>query len=489
MKNWTFGRKLGFGFGITIALACAMGVVAVVALDEVATAKDRTLSRTNEALVNAGNVRAAMQREVANLRGYLLTGHSRHREAVRDAGEEYAHALDRMRENAVSERRRALLEAVDVAESAHQVELEQALEMRRENRELSEIIDTVDERVFPRWNQLKDAVDALVEDLRAELDHEREESNAVVAYTTQVVVAIALCVILFAATTAITLSRSLSQRIGESVERVRSSSTELAAAANQQASSAQEQATAVTEISTTISELLVTSRQIMESATRVSQIAKQTVESAGRGEQNVQSADQALGEIRSQTNTIVEHMLGLGRRSQEIGGILDIINELAEQTNILAINATIEAAGAGEAGTRFAVVGEEIRRLSQRVSGSIREIRGLIDEIRASVNTTVMATETGSKTVDVGTRRFSELSRAFEEIASLVDATTDASREIELGTKQQAAAVEQLNSAMSDVSQVAKESETVTRDTLTTASELASLSSQLVRLVRHDEAA
>ena len=489
MQNWTFGRKLGVGFGITIALACAMGVVAVVALDEVATAKDRTLSRTNDSLTNAGNVRAAMQREVANVRAYLLTGHARYRNAIRDAGNEYAHALDRMKETVSTDRRRTLLGAVDVAERAHQEELERALEMRHADRDLSEIVDVVDERVVPRFDELDDAVVALVDDVRAELEHERDAANSVVAYTTRVVTAIAIFVFLFASTTAVVLSRSLSQRIGESVERVRSSSTELAAAANQQASSAQEQATAVTEISTTISELLVTSRQIMESATRVSQIARQTAESAGRGEQNVHSADQALGEIRNQTSAIVEHMLGLGRRSQEIGGILDIINELAEQTNILAINATIEAAGAGEAGTRFAVVGEEIRRLSQRVSGSIREIRGLIDEIRASVNTTVMATETGSKTVDVGTRRFGELSRAFEEIANLVEATTDAAREIELGTRQQAAAVEQLNTAMSDVSQVAKESETVTRDTLTTVTELASLSSQLVRLVRRDEAA
>ena len=142
-------------------------------------------------------------------------------------------------------------------------------------------------------------------------------------------------------------------------------------------------------------------------------------------------------------------MLELGKKSQQIGGILEIINELAEQTNILAINATIEAAGAGETGKRFAVVADEIRKLADRVGGSTKEIRGLVDDIRAAVNTTVMATEGGIE----GRRRRRRGSsarwrRSFKQIAGLVATTTDAAKEIELSTKQQATAVEQVNVAV-----------------------------------------
>src|SRR2546422_228947 len=115
--------------------------------------------------------------------------------------------------------------------------------------------------------------------------------------------------------------------------------------------------------------------------------------SARAGGQTVQAAQESVGSIRRQVDLIVTHMLDLGKKSQQIGGILEIINELAEQTNILAINATIEAAGAGEAGKRFAVVADEIRKLADRVGGSTKEIRTLIEEIRAAVNSTVMATE------------------------------------------------------------------------------------------------
>ena len=112
--------------------------------------------------------------------------------------------------------------------------------------------------------------------------------------------------------------------------------------------------------------------------------------------------------------------------------MLEIVSELAEQTNILAINATIEAAGAGEAGKRFAVVADEIRKLADRVGGSTKEIRGLIDDVRSAVNTTVMATETGSKAVDAGTRQFGDVATSFKQIADLVATTTEAAREIEL---------------------------------------------------------
>ena len=150
-------------------------------------------------------------------------------------------------------------------------------------------------------------------------------------------------------------------------------------------------------------------------------------------------------------------MLDLGKKSQQIGGILEIINELAEQTNILAINATIEAAGAGESGKRFAVVADEIRKLADRVGGSTKEIRGLIDDIRAAVNTTVMATEGGTKAVDAGHAAVRRRDGVVQADRRLVATTTEAAREIELSTKQQTTAVEQVNVAISNVAQATHE--------------------------------
>src|SRR5918994_1030641 len=111
-----------------------------------------------------------------------------------------------------------------------------------------------------------------------------------------------------------------------------------------------------------------------------------------------------MAAIRDQVDLIVRHMLELGEKSQQIGAIVDIVSELAEQTNILSINATIEATGAGEAGRPFA-------------ASSAKEIRTLVDDVRGAVNTTVMATETGSKGVDAGFRQFNEVTSSFQRIA------------------------------------------------------------------------
>jgi methyl-accepting chemotaxis protein len=198
---------------------------------------------------------------------------------------------------------------------------------------------------------------------------------------------------------------------------------------------------------------------------------------------------ESISGIRRQVDQIVAHMLELGKKSQEIGSVLDIVSELAEQTNILAINATIEAAGAGEAGKRFSVVAEEIRKLADRVGGSTKEVRTLIDDVRSAVNTTVMATETGSKAVDAGSRQFGDVASAFKEIADLVSTTTEAAREIELSTKQQSTAVEQVNVAIANVTQASVETETSAGQTLQTVSQMAVLSKDLQRIIQPHMAA
>ncbi|WPB80192.1 CHASE3 domain-containing protein [Archangium violaceum] len=291
---------------------------------------------------------------------------------------------------------------------------------------------------------------------------------------------VAILMVMMAATL---VGLSLQKKIGSAIEQVQDSSAELQSAASQQATGAREQASSTTEISTTVKELLATSRQIATSAQQVAHVADETAGAARHGNDTVLHAQEAIDTVRRQVDAIVNHMLELGKRSQEIGGIVDIINDLAEQTNILAINATIESAGAGEHGKRFAVVADEIRKLADRVGGATKDIRVLIDEIRAASNTTIMATEDGSKAVQSSTKQFTDVAGSFRRITELVRANLDVAREIELSTQQQTTAVEQVNTAILEVAQTARQAESTSAQTLQTATRLIQLSKQLHAII------
>ncbi len=488
-RDWTFGQKLGAGFALTVALTVTISGVAVYALRNVVASKDRVISVNAQVLLDAERLEKSTESKIASSRGYFLSLDERSLERMRQARGEFLTTLARLKQTVYTDEGRRLLEVVERDEAAHQEAVDRLISMRRSQASIETVAQAMEEQLQPKRDQLRSGIDAFVAREESRLEDATKASTDAASFAIMLVVGIAVSVVMLAVIVAWTLTRTLSRQIGSAVGQVQSSSAELQAAASQQATGSKEQATAMNEITTTISELLATSRQIAESAQRVAQIADQTAASARLGEGTVQKSNESIASIRRQVDLIVSHMLELGKKSQQIGAVLDIVSELAEQTNILAINATIEAAGAGEAGKRFAMVAEEIRKLADRVAASTKEVRTLIEDVRGAVNTTVMTTETGSKAVDAGSRQFADVASAFKQIADLVTTTTEAAREIELSTKQQTTAVEQVNVAIKNVAQATKETEVISGQTLQTASQLTALSRDLLRLVQPEAAA
>jgi methyl-accepting chemotaxis protein len=483
IENWTFGRRIATGFALALVLFVVIGTAAYRSLNKLTTT-GQWVTHTHEVLEHIAAVLAMLKDAEAGQRGYVITGDEAFLESYQTSAGEIFKVVKQIRQltsdNPHQQKRLDVLEPL-IAERL--AVLKQVIDVRKKG-DLDESAKLIR---AGEGQRLMDDLRRTLEDMDNEerdLLKVREEDGQAAGSAAQsvIVVGTLLCALLVAAA-GILITRSLSRQVGRSVGQIQSSSTELQAAANQQATATKEQATAMSEISTTINELLATSRQIAESSQRVAQIAAQTVAAARSGDAKVTTAHDSIAAIRRQVDLIVNHMLELGKKSQQIGAVLEIVAELAEQTNILAINATIEAAGASEAGKRFAVVADEIRKLADRVAGSTKEIRGLIDDVRSSVNTTIMTTEGGSKSVDAGARQFSEVAAAFGEIASLVSTTTEAAREIELSTKQQATAVEQVNIAITSAAQATKETEASSGQTLQTARELSSLSHALLRIV------
>ncbi len=485
-RNWTFGKKLAVGFGFAVLVVALVGLAGYRSIVQ--------LVETSVLLEHSFGVRAKVQRLESLLkdaetgqRGFVLTGNETYLQPYQSARTALATTLEAAQRATVdNDRQQRRIADLRTVIDRKMTELDRTIELRR-----TEGFDAALSLI--KTDSGKVAMDR-IRQLLAEIDDEESslltvrsrEANQSAESARFAITWGALVGTLTLAIAGLVIARSLTRQIGRSVGHIEASSTELQAASNQLATGAREQTTAMNEISTTISELLATSRQIAESARHVTRIADETSQAARDGEKTVLLGNDAMLGIRRQVDSIVSHMLDLGKRSQQVGAVLDIVSELAEQTNILAINATIEAAGAGEAGKRFGVVADEIRKLSDRVGGSTKEIRSLIDDVRASVNTTIMTTETGSKATDVGTLQFAEVQGVFAKISARVGTTTDAAREIELSTMQQTSAVEQVNVAVASVVQAAKESEVSTTQTVRTAGELSRLSGELMALVQAD---
>jgi methyl-accepting chemotaxis protein len=483
-RDRTFGQKIGAGFTVTVALSLVSGAVAVYALRTVVAAKDQVISVNAQNITDAERLGVASARRVAAVRGYLLTKQVSHLEELREHRDAFLSIHDRLHQRVHDPEGGRLLEEIQKKEFAYRDASDRVIASRQGDTAMDVIVKRFDDEVLPKRKALNETVDAFIAYGETMLEQEKQAAGAAATSAITLVIVIAIVIVILATAIALLLTRTLTRQMGTAVSQVQSSSAELQAAANQQATGAKEQATAMNEITTTISELLATSRQIAESAQRVAHVAQETADAARSGDSTVERGHDAVTGIRRQVDFIVSHMLDLGKKSQQIGAVLEIVAELAEQTNILAINATIEAAGAGEAGKRFAVVADEIRQLADRVAASAKEIRGLVDDVRGAVNTTVMTTELGSKAVEGGARQFAEVASAFKRIAGLVTTATDAAREIELSTKQQTTAVEQVSLAIANVGQASRENEAGAAQTLQTASQLTGLSRDLLRLVQ-----
>lgn len=483
--NWTFGKRVGAGFALAGAILIVIAVVGF-RTSETLIENDRWVYHTHEVRTTLAELAAQLARTEGATRGYVISGNDEFLDTYRTALDASRRALDRLRmltaDNPLQQRRiEALTPVIDerLTHAKRTIDVRQGPEGFTDAAKLAASPD-----VKHMTDRIREAIAEMDADEQALLATRARDAAGASDTTKNVMLWGSLGGAVAVGLIGWLIISSLGQQISTAVHQVQSSSTELQAAANQQASGAKEQATAMNEITTTISELLATSRQIAESAQRVAQIAEQTANGARSGDGTVERAHESIAAIRRQVDSIVGHMLELGRKSQQIGAVLDIVSELAEQTNILAINATIEAAGAGEAGRRFAVVADEIRKLADRVTGSTKEIRGLIEDVRSAVNTTVMATETGSKAVDAGSKQFGDVAAAFKQIGGLVQTTTEAAREIELSTKQQSTAVEQVNLAIANVAQATRETEASAEQTLNTVTQLTVMSKGLLRIVQ-----
>lgn len=279
-----------------------------------------------------------------------------------------------------------------------------------------------------------------------------------------------------------TLRRSVSD-ISEAVSLLGSSASEILAATTQVASGTAETATAISETTTTVEEVRQAVRLSSQKAQSVSESAQRVARSSQSGQKAVEETVIGMDRIREQMETIAQTVVRLSEQSQSIGGIIAAVNDLADQSNLLAVNAAIEAAKAGEQGKGFAVVAQEIKSLAEQSKQATAQVRGILSDVQKATGNAVMATEQGSKAVEAGVKQSAQAGEAIQVLSKTSGEAVQATIQIESSSQQQVVGMDQIGAAMENINQAGAETAASMRQVEASAQNLHQLGQKLKELV------
>lgn len=282
--------------------------------------------------------------------------------------------------------------------------------------------------------------------------------------------------------------RTFVREINEAALRLSSSANEVLAASTQHESSSTEQAAAIHETTATMEELKHASAQIAENAGAVARVAEETLNSARSGRGAIAEFIQAMQQIRADGVAVSESITKLLRRVERIGTVVEVIDEIADRSDLLALNAALEGSRAGEAGKGFSIVAAEMRRLAENVLDSTKEIKNLITEIREATAAAASAADASRQATEAGERLGSVAASAVEGILSGVQETSDAARVINLATQQQRTATEQVVASMGEIEEVTRQTTQASKQATGAAAELTQLAGRLSELIKRFKA-
>lgn len=282
--------------------------------------------------------------------------------------------------------------------------------------------------------------------------------------------------------------RTFVREINEAALRLSSSANEVLAASTQHESSSTEQAAAIHETTATMEELKHASAQIAENAGAVARVAEETLNSARSGRGAIGEFIEAMQQIRADGIAVSESITKLLRRVERIGTVVEVIDEIADRSDLLALNAALEGSRAGEAGKGFSIVAAEMRRLAENVLDSTKEIKNLITEIREATAAAASAADASRTATEQGERLGSVAASAVEGILAGVQETSDAARVINLATQQQRTATEQVVASMAEIEDVTRQTTQASKQATSAAAELTQLASRLSDLIKRFKA-
>ncbi|HSA77292.1 MAG TPA: methyl-accepting chemotaxis protein [Nitrospirota bacterium] len=260
---------------------------------------------------------------------------------------------------------------------------------------------------------------------------------------------------------------------------IQRSTSEILHSSERMRQGAEVQAAQIRTASDAVNAMSHTTQRMAENAKAATQTSLKATQAAVKGGTSVAETIKGMQRIRATVQSTGKKIKGLGERSLEIGAIIEVINEIATQTNLLALNAAIEAARAGEQGRGFAVVADEVRKLAERAARATKDITGLIKGIQVETSEAVAIMEEGTREVEEGTKLADQAGAALREIEQIVQQTAGLVTDITRAAGDQVKVTESVVSSMDSILKQTQETTHGVQDTVTTIGKLAELSKRL----------
>lgn len=522
--------KLILGFGLLTGITLILGVAdyrTIIVLDRSADEMERkSLERTL-----TDEIYQASLKEANSVRGFLLARNESMLQAGATARGQYAEASRKLLELAQSENSNVPVEHIRQAHERYLEIVDRELQLAKQGRN-KEALELLRNRAVPASKALEDGIHGLVaqiENGKRQLQNEKDAEvrngklitlslcavgtffglimgsiirrsvttsiDKMIAFIQQLAAKnLAACDLRMADKSEIgraglaldEMKHSLTEMIRSiagTAEHLASASEQISTSASQQASTAGSQKDQTAQVATALQEMAATVQQVSENSGRAAEASRKASDTARQGgavvEQTLVKMQLIAESVRGTAGKVEE----LGKRSDQIGRIVGVINDIADQTNLLALNAAIEAARAGEQGRGFAVVADEVRKLAERTTMSTKEIATMIEAVQGDTRLAVEAMEQGTRQVAEGVATTQKAGEALKEIIHMSQEVGDMVTHIATASTQQASATDDINNSMNQIARLLLESAEGAQQSEKACQELSGLAFDLRKLV------
>lgn len=483
--NWSLGSRVMAGYVLTLFVVPLMGLLMYRSTGQyIAIAEKRKQAR--EIVVRLDAVLSDLKDATIGARGYIITGREEDLVPYRRGAGNITEDLRKVREWTAEDRAfQSRLDRLEQDIARALTALDGRIKLRRQP---DQGFEKAREAMLAagdgeRVEAIQGQIVSLQAEPRAEVGRRVQAATTQAAFTRWTIAGGSALSFLLLCAAGGFIRHTISGPLVAAVKVLTTSVHQIATATSQVATNATEAATAVTQTSATVAEVKQTVLSAAQRAQCVAIAAQQTAQASETGSRAVQDVIAGIGRIRAQTDSVAANIVRLSEQSRTIGSIIATVDDLAAQSNLLAVNASIEAAKAGERGKGFAVVAQEVRSLADQSKQATAQVRTILSDIQRATSHTVLATEQSAQAVDAGLRQAEAAGQAVRTLSESISQSAEAATQIAAASQQQMVGMDQLAQAMESIKQASQQNAQNTKQTEDSLRVLLDLGERLQKLV------